>query len=46
MDLAKLVSMLDRNALYFPALAALNDQLEGAPPRLPTVAPTTVPTLL
>jgi hypothetical protein len=36
MDLAKLVSMLDHNALYFSVLAALDDELEGA---LPRVAP-------
>ena len=35
MDLAKLVSILDRNALYFPVLASLNDELEGSPPRPP-----------
>jgi len=35
MDLAKLVSMLDHNALYFPVLASLNDELEGSPPRPP-----------
>lgn len=35
MDLAKLVTMLDRQALYFPVLAALDDKLEGALPRVP-----------
>jgi hypothetical protein len=35
MDLAKVVSMLDHNALYFPVLAALNDDLEGSLPRVP-----------
>lgn len=39
MDLGKLVSMLDHNALYFPTLAALKDELEGAPPRRPLGAP-------
>jgi hypothetical protein len=38
MDLAKLVSMLDHSALYFPVLAALDDELEGALPRLPPKA--------
>src|ERR1039458_3841053 len=37
MVLAKLVTTLDRQALYFPVLASLNDELEGAP-RLPTGA--------
>ena len=35
MDLAKFVSMLNHNALYFSVLAALKDELEGALPRLP-----------
>jgi hypothetical protein len=35
MDLWGLVSMLEHNALYFPVLAELGDELEGARPRLP-----------
>lgn len=35
MDLAKLVSILDHQALYFPVVAALGDKLEGALPRVP-----------
>ena len=35
MVLAKLVTTLDRQALYFPVLAALDDKLEGALPRVP-----------
>jgi hypothetical protein len=38
MDLAKLVSMLDHSALYFPVLASLNDELEGSSPRPPQTA--------
>lgn len=38
MDLAKLVSILDHRALYFPVVAALDDKLEGALPRVPTGA--------
>jgi hypothetical protein len=36
MDLAKFVSMLDHQALYFPVLAALDDQFEGALPKSPS----------
>jgi hypothetical protein len=35
MDFAKFVSMLDHGGLYFSAIAALEDELEGAPYRLP-----------
>jgi hypothetical protein len=38
MDLAKFVSMLQNNALYFPVVADLGDNLEAAPPRLPSNA--------
>jgi hypothetical protein len=34
MDIGKFVSMLDHGGLYFPALSALGDKLEGAPSRL------------
>jgi len=38
MDLAKFVAMLQHGALYFPVMAKLGDDLEAAPPRLPTDA--------
>jgi hypothetical protein len=38
MDLAKFVSMLQNEALYFSVLAKLGDDLEAAPPKLPSSA--------
>lgn len=35
MDFAKFVSMLQNEALYFPVVAELGDELEAASPRLP-----------
>jgi len=38
MDLAKFASMLQNEALYFPVVAELGDDLEAAPPRVPSNA--------
>lgn len=35
MDLAKFIPMLQNEALYFSAIAALGDDMEAASPRLP-----------